>query len=336
MLEYAEDSNRNNSDDEMIRKKDYAILKDQHMDDTQMKLIPIPTSIDVYELKKTLTNVLAKVTSSKYIQGGGYAFLSETEAQYWIRERNPDSAYPIALVEPRELDSSVKLTSDAYKLWKRNRTLYVESNKYNREALLLTDKKFPNMLDKLKDPGSEPFPRGTTALEAFQRMEADLCSLDAQHRLTTELTKNMSRLSYSPNLLGPREYFRLLTTYQHQISLLLATENVTAAQMIDYAHGAFKQNKHNPITLHRVEDDWKFHRMTIGDDGDEYAHFKIFWGRRLKELYSSYHAKTDSVNMVDIQNDQCFTVLEDRQKDLVSAYHELRSQAAEWQRRHPR
>eukprot|EP00536_Pseudo-nitzschia_multiseries_P017707 jgi/Psemu1/52149/gm1.52149_g len=51
----------------------------------------------------------------------------------------------------------------------------------------------------------------------------------------------------------------LLTKYQHQINLLPATANVMAAQMIDYVHRAFKQNKHDPITLNRVEDDWKAH-----------------------------------------------------------------------------
>eukprot|EP00536_Pseudo-nitzschia_multiseries_P009364 jgi/Psemu1/22992/gm1.22992_g len=309
LLEYVEDSNSDDSDDEMTRKKDYAVLKD-HMDDTQMKLIMIPTSIDVYKFKKTLTNALAEVASTKCIQGGGYAFLLETEAQSRTRERNPDAVYLAAPIEPLELDSSVELTSDTYKLWKRNQALYLEWNKYNWEALLLTDKKFPNTLDKLNDPGSKAFPRGTTALEAFQNMEADLCSSDTQRRLAAELTKKMSGLLYSPNPLGPREYFRILTKYQHQINLLPTTGNVSSAQMIDYLHLAFERRKHDPVTLYQVEEDWKVHRMTVGNDSD-----------------NSYHAKTDSTNMVDVKTDRCFANLEDTQKELVSVYHKQRSQA---------
>eukprot|EP00536_Pseudo-nitzschia_multiseries_P005790 jgi/Psemu1/13578/gm1.13578_g len=300
LLEYAEDSDSDsdNSDNEMTKKKDDTVLQD-HMDEAQMKPIAIPTSVDVYEFKKALTNALAEVTSTKYIQGGGCTFLLETKAQYQIRERNPDAVYPTALIEPSKLYSAVKLTSDAYKLWKRHRTLYVEWNKYNHEALLLTDKKSPNMLDELKDPWLEAFPRGTMALEAFQSMEADLCSSDAQCRLTIELTKTMTRLAYTPNPLGPREYFRLLTNkYLHQINLLLATANVTSAQMIDYAHNTFEYSKYDLITLHRVEDDWKVYRETIAED-NEFGHYPKFWGRRLKELYSSYHTRTALANMTN-------------------------------------
>eukprot|EP00536_Pseudo-nitzschia_multiseries_P005846 jgi/Psemu1/13745/gm1.13745_g len=287
----------------MTKKKDYTVLKD-HLDEIQLKPISVPTSVDVYEFKKTLTNALAGVASIKYIQGGGYAFLLETEAQYRARDQN--SLYPTAPGEPRELDSWIKLTSDTYKLWKRSRALYVEWNKYDREALLITDKKFPTMLDNLKDPGSKALPRGTTALAAFQAMEADLCSTDAQHQLTRELTKKMNKLSYTPVPISPKEYFRQLTKYQHQISLLPETANVTPAQMIDYSREVFTCSKHDPITLHRIDEDWKQYRETIAKGAEFSA----------------------TANMVDIQNDQRFTELESKQRDLANICHEIYSQVA--------
>lgn len=199
----------------------------------------------------------------------------ETEAQYRAREKNPVVVYLTTLVEPPELDNLVDLSSDTYKMWKRNQALYVEWKKYNREALLLTNKKFPDKLDKLKDPGSKAFPKGTTALEAFQSMEEDLCSTDVQGKLTAELTKKMSNLSYSPNPLGPGEYFRVLTQYQHQINLLPATATMTAAQMIDYSHLAFKQSKHDPMTLHQVEDDWKVHCTANSANAGDHTEFAL-------------------------------------------------------------
>eukprot|EP00536_Pseudo-nitzschia_multiseries_P007154 jgi/Psemu1/17195/gm1.17195_g len=219
------------TDDEMSKKKDNATLKD-HLDETQVKPVSVPSSIEVYEFKKALANALAKVPSIKYIQGGGYAFLLETEAQY--HSRDPQASFPKVPRESQELDSTIELTSDAYKLWKRSRALYVEWNKYDREALLITDKKFPTMLGDLKDPGSDAFPRGTTVRAAFQTMEEDLCTTAAQHQLTRELTKQMNSLTYTPSPIGPKEYFRQLTKYQHQINLLPETANVTEAQMIDY------------------------------------------------------------------------------------------------------
>eukprot|EP00536_Pseudo-nitzschia_multiseries_P014225 jgi/Psemu1/37964/gm1.37964_g len=329
LREYAEDSDSEDSEDTMSKKRgDYDALKDL-MEPTQLKPIQIPTSIDVYEFKKALTNALAEVTSTKYIQGGGYAFLLETEAQYRTRERNPNAVYPTAPTEPTELDSTVELTSDTYKLWKQRRALFVEWNKYNREALLLTDKKFPRMLHELKDPGSEAFPRGTTALEAFQQMETKLCTTDVQRELRAEIAKKMRELDYTPSPLGPKEYFRLLTKYQHQINLLPATAKATAAQMIDYAHMAFKRSKHDPITLHRVEDAWKEHRAAVNatDEEQELMHYKRFWGQRLKELYSSYHATTGSANKVEIQNNQRLAIIEDNQRALVSVCQDLKSQA---------
>eukprot|EP00536_Pseudo-nitzschia_multiseries_P015230 jgi/Psemu1/41714/gm1.41714_g len=107
-------------DDEMVKKKDYTGVKD-HLDETQMKPISVPTSMDVYEFKKTLANALAEVVSIKYIQGSGYAFLVESEGQY--KARDASAQYPTAPTEPRELDSTIELTSDTYKLWKRKRAL---------------------------------------------------------------------------------------------------------------------------------------------------------------------------------------------------------------------
>eukprot|EP00536_Pseudo-nitzschia_multiseries_P014588 jgi/Psemu1/39306/gm1.39306_g len=309
----------------MSKKKDHhASLKD-HLDEAQTKPIGIPTSIEVYEFKKALANALAEVPSIKYIQGGGYTFLLETEAQYHARD--PHAPFPEAPQEPQELDSTVELTSDTYKLWKRSRALYVEWNKYDREALLLTDKKFPNMLGDLKDPGSDAFPRGTTVNEAFQTMEEDLCTTDAQHQLTRELTKKMNALSYTPSPIGPKEYFRQLTKYQYQINLLPETADVTEAQMIDYSREAFARSKHDPITLHRVDEDWKKHRDTMVKCG--FTQYKKFWGLRLKELYSSYHNKSSTANLADIQTDQRFTEIENKQRDLANVCHEIYSQVTE-------
>eukprot|EP00536_Pseudo-nitzschia_multiseries_P003829 jgi/Psemu1/8629/gm1.8629_g len=312
------------SDDEMTKKKDYTSLED-HLDEAPLKPITEPTSIDIYEFKKTLANALAEVTSIKYIQGGGYAFLLETEAQY--QTRDPNTEYPTAPSEPHELDGDTELTSDAYKLWKRRRALYVEWNKYDREALLIVDRKFPTMLDDLKDPISEAFPRGTTALNAFQTMEEDLCSTDAQHQLTREITKKMNTLAYTPSPISPKEYFRQLTKYQAQINLLPEMANVTPAQMIDYSREAFMRSKHDPITLHRINEDWKQHKSTIAKD-EEFVHYKKFWGQLLKELYSVYNNKTASANMVDIQNDQRFADLENKQRDLANVCQEIYSQVA--------
>eukprot|EP00536_Pseudo-nitzschia_multiseries_P010362 jgi/Psemu1/25684/gm1.25684_g len=156
LYDYTEDSEDSDTDDEMTKKKDYATLKDHFLDETQIKPVAVPTSIDVYEFKKALANALAEVPSIKYIQGGGYAFLLETEAQYHTRD--PQAPFPKTPREPQELDSTIELTSDTYKLWKRSRALYVEWNKYDREALLITDRKFPNMLGDLKDPGLDAFP----------------------------------------------------------------------------------------------------------------------------------------------------------------------------------
>eukprot|EP00536_Pseudo-nitzschia_multiseries_P017890 jgi/Psemu1/53038/gm1.53038_g len=128
LYDYTEDSEDSDTDDEMTKKKDYATLKD-HLDETQVKPVAVPTSIDVYKLKKALANVLAEVSSIKYIQGGGYAFLLETETQYHTRD--PHAPFPEAPKEPQELDSAIELTSDAYKLWKRRRALYVEWNNAN-------------------------------------------------------------------------------------------------------------------------------------------------------------------------------------------------------------
>eukprot|EP00536_Pseudo-nitzschia_multiseries_P011918 jgi/Psemu1/30501/gm1.30501_g len=251
LLEYTEDSD-DDSDGEMSKKKDLGVLKD-HLEESQMKPIMILTSIDVYhEFTKTLTNALAEVSSTKYIQGGGYVFLLETVAQYWIRDQDQEAIYPVTLSKPPEISGMVELTSDTYQAWKRNRVMYMEWNKYNCEALILTDKKFPNMLDKLKDPPvPEALPKGTTALEAFQSMKEDLCSTDTQRELTAELTKKMINLG---------EYFRQLIRYQHQINLLMATATMTEAQMIDYAHLVFKRSKHDPMTLNQVEDEWKDHQ----------------------------------------------------------------------------
>eukprot|EP00536_Pseudo-nitzschia_multiseries_P017833 jgi/Psemu1/52785/gm1.52785_g len=286
-------------DDEMVKKKDYTGVKD-HLDETQMKPISVPTSVDVYEFKKTLANALAEVVSIKYIQGSGYAFLLESEGQY--KARDASAQYPTAPTEPRELDCCDRA--------------------HLRHALLITDKKFPTMLDDLKDPGSETFPRGTTVLAAFQTMEADLCTTDAQHRLTRELSKKMNNLSYTPSPIGPKEYFRQLTKYQWQINLLPETAEVSSAQMMDYARDAFMRSKHDPITLHRVNEDWKQHRTTIAK-GDEFIHYKTFWGQRLKELYSAYHNKTASANMVDIHNDRRFTDLETQQLELANVCQEI-------------
>eukprot|EP00536_Pseudo-nitzschia_multiseries_P016831 jgi/Psemu1/47993/gm1.47993_g len=308
----------------MSKKKDYATLKD-HLDDTQVKRVAVPSSIEVYEFKKALANALAEVPSIKYIQGGGYAFLLETEAQY--HSRDPQAPFPKAPREPQELDSTIELTSDAYKLWKRSRALYVEWNKYDREALLITDRKFPNMLGDLKDPGSDAFPRGTTVLTAFQAMEEDLCTTAAQHQLTRELTKKMNALTYTPSPIGPKEYFRQLTKFQHQINLLPETANVTDAQMIDYSREAFARSKHDPITLHRVDEDWKKHRDTMDKSG--FTQYKKFWGQRLKELYSSYHNNTTTANLADIQADQRFTEFENKQHDLANVCHKIYSQVTE-------
>eukprot|EP00536_Pseudo-nitzschia_multiseries_P015515 jgi/Psemu1/42868/gm1.42868_g len=133
----SEGSNKDSTDNEMVKRKDYTGVKD-HLDDTQLKPILIPISVDVYEFKKTLANALAEVVSIKYLQGSGYAFLLESEEQY--NARDASAQYPTAPIEPQELDSSIELTSDMYKLWKRRHALYVEWNKYDREALLITDK----------------------------------------------------------------------------------------------------------------------------------------------------------------------------------------------------
>eukprot|EP00536_Pseudo-nitzschia_multiseries_P016932 jgi/Psemu1/48510/gm1.48510_g len=289
LYDYTEDSEDSDTDNEMSKKKDHhASLKD-HLDEAQTKPIEVPTSIEVYEFKKALANALAEVPSIKYIQGGGYAFLLETEAQY--HSRDPHAPFPEAPQEPQELDSTVELTSDTYKLWKQSRALYIEWTKYDREALLLTDKKFPNMLGDLKDPGSDAFPRGTTVNKAFQTMEEDLCTTDPQHQLTRELTKKMNALSYTPSPIGPKEYFRQLTKYRYQINLLPETADVTEAQMIDYSREAFARSKHDPITLHRVDEDWKKHRDTM--------------------------------------TDQRFTEIENKQRDLANVCHEIYSQVTE-------
>eukprot|EP00536_Pseudo-nitzschia_multiseries_P009006 jgi/Psemu1/22126/gm1.22126_g len=325
LYDYTEDSEESDTEDETTKKKDYATLKDHFLDETQIKPVTVPTSIDVYEFKKALANALAKVPSIKYIQGGGYAFLLETEAQYLTRD--PQAPFPTAPREPQELDSTIKLTSDTYKLWKWSRALYVEWNKYDREALLITDRKFPNMLGDLKDPGSDAFPRGTTVLAAFQAMEEDLCTTDAQHQLTRELTKKMNALTYTPSSIGPKEYFRQLTKYQHQIILLPETANVTEAQMIDYSRKAFTRSKHDPITLHQVDEDWKKYRDTMGTSG--FTQYKKFWGQRLKELYSSYHSNLTTANLADIQADQRVTELENKQRDLANVCHKIYSQVTE-------
>eukprot|EP00536_Pseudo-nitzschia_multiseries_P018761 jgi/Psemu1/57217/gm1.57217_g len=311
LYDYTEDSEDSATDTEMSKKKDHhASLKD-HLDEAQAK--------------PALANALAEVPSIKYIQGGGYAFLLETEEQY--HSRDPQAPFPEAPQEPQELDSAIELTSDAYKLWKRNRALYVEWNKDDREALLITDRKFPNMLGDLKDPGLDAFPRGTTALETFQAMEEDLCTTNAQHQLTRELTKKMNALTYTPSPIGPKEYFRQLTKYQYQINLLPETANVTEAQMIDYLREAFASSKHDPITLHRVDKDWKKYRDTLVKSG--FTQYKKFWGQRLKELYSSYHNNTSTANLADIQADQRFTELENKQRDLANVCHETYSQVTE-------
>eukprot|EP00536_Pseudo-nitzschia_multiseries_P001323 jgi/Psemu1/3059/gm1.3059_g len=297
LYDYTEDSEDSDTDDEMTKKKDYATLKDHFLDETQMKPVAVPSSIDVYEFKKALANALADVPSIKYIQGGGYAFLLETEAQYHTRD--PQAPFPKAPREPQELDSTIKLTSDAYKL----------------EALLITDRIFPNMLGELKDPGSDAFPQGTTVLAAFQAMEEDLCTTNAQHQLTRELTQKMNALTYSPSPIGPKEYFRQLTKYQHQINLLPETANVTDAQMIDYSQEAFARSKHDLVTLHRVDEDWKKYRDAMVKSG--FTQYKKFWGQRLKELYSSYHSNTTTANP-DIQADQRFTELENKQRDMAN------------------
>eukprot|EP00536_Pseudo-nitzschia_multiseries_P012575 jgi/Psemu1/32546/gm1.32546_g len=67
--DYTEDSEDSDTDNEMSKKKDHASLKD-HLDKTQAKPVAVPTSIEVYEFKKALTNALAEVLSIKYIQGG--------------------------------------------------------------------------------------------------------------------------------------------------------------------------------------------------------------------------------------------------------------------------
>eukprot|EP00536_Pseudo-nitzschia_multiseries_P019557 jgi/Psemu1/61428/gm1.61428_g len=154
--------------------------------------------------------------------------------------------------------------------------------------------------------------RGTTVDEAFQAMEEDLCTTDAQHQLTRELTKKMNALSYTPSPIGPKEYFRQLTKYQHQINLLPETANVTEAQMIDYSREAFAHSKHDPITLHQVDEDWKKHR-----------------GQRLKELYSSYHNNSSTANLADVQTNQRFAEIESKQRDLANACHEIYSQVTE-------
>eukprot|EP00536_Pseudo-nitzschia_multiseries_P013056 jgi/Psemu1/33974/gm1.33974_g len=303
LYDYTEDSEDSDTDNEMSKKKDHhASLKD-HLDEAQTKPVAVPSSIEVYEFKKTLANALAE------------------------KHNTTQAPFPEAPQEPQELDSTIELTSDAYKLWKRSRALYVEWNKYDREALLITDRKFPNMLGDLKDPGSDAFPRGTTVHEAFQTMEEDLCTTDAQHQLTRELTKKMNALTYTPSPIGPKEYFRQLTKYQYQINLLPETANVTEAQMIDYSREAFARSKHDPITLHRVDEDWKKYRDTLVKSG--FAQYKKFWGQRLKELYSSYHNNTSTANLANIQADQRFTDLENKQRDLANVCHEIYSQVTE-------
>eukprot|EP00536_Pseudo-nitzschia_multiseries_P017531 jgi/Psemu1/51284/gm1.51284_g len=96
--------------------------------------------------------------------------------------------------------------------------------------------------------------------------------------------------------------------------------------MIDFSHNAFARSKHNPVILHRVDDNWKVFRETIAKD-EEFVYYRKFWSRRLQELYSSYHSKTASANMVEIQNDHSLTELENRQQDLANTCHEIYSQA---------
>eukprot|EP00536_Pseudo-nitzschia_multiseries_P016724 jgi/Psemu1/47478/gm1.47478_g len=288
LYDYTKDSEDSDTDDKMSKKKDYATLKD-HLDETLVKPVAVPSSIDVYKFKKALANALAEVPSIK----------------------DPHAPFPKAPREPQELDSTIELTSDAYKL----------------EALLITDRKIPNMLGDLKDPGSDAFPRGTTVLAAFQVMEEDLCTTAAQHQLTRELTKKMNALTYTPSPIGPKEYFRQLTRYQHQINLLPETANVTEAQMIDNSREAFARSKHDPITLHRVDEDWKKYRESMDKSG--FTHYKKFWGQRLKELYSSYHNNTTTANLADIQADQRFTELENKQHDLANVCYKIYSQVTE-------
>eukprot|EP00536_Pseudo-nitzschia_multiseries_P006868 jgi/Psemu1/16321/gm1.16321_g len=185
--------------------------------------------------------------------------------------------------EPQELDSTIELTSDAYKLWKWSRALHVEWNKYDREALLITDKKFPTMLGDLKDLDLDAFPRGTTVLTAFQVMEEDLCTTAAQHQLTRELTKKMNALTYTPSPIGPKEYF--------------------------------------------LDKDWMKYRETEGKSG--FAHYEKFWGRHLKELYSSYHNTTNTANLADSQAAQRFTEPENKQRELAHVCQEIYSQVTE-------
>eukprot|EP00536_Pseudo-nitzschia_multiseries_P013180 jgi/Psemu1/34287/gm1.34287_g len=137
----------------------------------------------------------------------------------------------------------------------------------------------------------------------------------------------MNALAYTPSPIGPKEYFRQLTKYQHQINLLPETANVTDAQMIDYSREAFARSKHDPITLHRVDEDWKKHRGTMVKCG--FTQYKKFWGQRLKELYSSYHNKSSTANLADIQTDQRFTELENKQQDLANVCREIYSQVTE-------
>eukprot|EP00536_Pseudo-nitzschia_multiseries_P012627 jgi/Psemu1/32682/gm1.32682_g len=113
LYDYTEDSEDSDTDDEMSKKKDHhASLKD-HLNEAQTKPVAVPSSIEVYEFKKALANALAK-----------------TEAQYHARD--PQAPFPEAPQAPQELDSTIELTSDAYKLWKRSRALYVEWNKQRR------------------------------------------------------------------------------------------------------------------------------------------------------------------------------------------------------------
>eukprot|EP00536_Pseudo-nitzschia_multiseries_P014178 jgi/Psemu1/37768/gm1.37768_g len=98
--------------------------------------------------------------------------------------------------------------------------------------------------------------------------------------------------------------------------------------MIDYSRETFTRSKHDPITLHRVDKDWKKYWKTI-DKSIEFTHYKKFWGQQLKELYSSYHSNTTTANLADIQNDQRFTELENKQRDLANVCQEIYSQVTE-------
>jgi len=262
-------------------------------EDQYPALTPSPMDIISYKLK--LATALIECPTQDY-KRGGHLYLVLDLDEYRSRLKDPTADLPPAPPIPPEPVSTGTGDTYTFKIYERQKLIYDEHIKYDRQVRHLLTAKFPNSLDGLTEGGK--FAIEITAKQILNHLSDGTDDTAVINDCYNEVLNRLINRTYTSTPNGADTWFKEAEE-DRNMTIELGHAPPQYATIMSSALRAFQKSGLPLKAIREIEREWKTLRKDGNLTADNHATYKAFkkhFNNELRHLHSSVSAAPNTAN----------------------------------------